>query len=78
MVWYSLYLGLARTIYIYGAYIYGIFSREIAKYTVIYGSYIRFWPTLPIPQGLQGSGQGTVNKHITIRQVIVQKIPSTY
>ena len=37
------YVGLARTIYI--RYIYGIFGREIIKYTVIYGVYIRFWPT---------------------------------
>jgi len=29
--------GLARTIYI--RFIYGIFGREIAKYTVIYGVY---------------------------------------
>ena len=27
-------------------YIYGILGREIIKYTVIYGVYIRFWPTL--------------------------------
>jgi hypothetical protein len=40
----SKYLGLARTIYI--RCIYGIFGREIIKYTVIYGVYIRFWPTL--------------------------------
>jgi hypothetical protein len=25
---------------------YGIFGREITKYTVIYGVYIQFWPTL--------------------------------
>jgi hypothetical protein len=25
---------------------YGILNREITKYTVIYGAYIRFWPTL--------------------------------
>ena len=37
-------LGLARTIYI--RCIYGIFSRRFFKYTVIYGVYIRFWPTL--------------------------------
>jgi hypothetical protein len=37
-------IGLARTIYI--RCIYGIFNREITKYTVIYGAYIRFWPTL--------------------------------
>ena len=40
----SSYLGLARTIYI--RFIYGIFYREFTKYTVIYGEYIRFWPTL--------------------------------
>ena len=40
------YLGLARTIYI--RCIYGIFGREIIKYTVIYGVYIQFWPTLHI------------------------------
>jgi len=27
---------------------YGIFGREITKYTFIYGVYIRFWPTLHI------------------------------
>jgi len=37
-------LGLARTIYI--RFTYGIFGREITNYTVIYGVYIRFWPTL--------------------------------
>ena len=38
------YLGLARTgVYLY---LYGIFGREITKYTVIYDVYIRFWPTL--------------------------------
>jgi hypothetical protein len=40
------YLGLARTIYI--RCIYGISGRVITKYTVIYGVYIRFWPTLNI------------------------------
>jgi len=37
-------VGLARTIYIRCTY--GIFGREITKYTVIYGVYIRSWPTL--------------------------------
>ena len=37
-------VGLARTIYI--RCMYGVFGREINKYTVIYGVYIRFWPTL--------------------------------
>ena len=39
-------LGVARIIYI--RCIYGIFGREITKCTVIYGAYIRFWPTLCI------------------------------
>jgi len=43
---YAVYVGLARTIYI--RCIYGIFGREITKFTVIYGVYIRFWPTLCI------------------------------
>jgi hypothetical protein len=47
------YVLLARTIYI--RCIYGIFGRKITKYTVIYGVYVRFWPTLyiwlwPIPK----------------------------
>ena len=39
-------VGLARTIYIRCTY--GIFGREITKYTGIYGVYIRFWPTLEL------------------------------
>jgi hypothetical protein len=37
-------VGLARTIHIQCTY--GICGREITKYTVIYGVYIQFWPTL--------------------------------
>ena len=37
-------VGLAITIYI--RCIYGLFGRNITKYTVIYGVYIQFWPTL--------------------------------
>jgi len=33
-----------KTIYI--RFKYGIFGREITKYTVIYGVYLGFWPTL--------------------------------
>ena len=33
---------------IYGV-LYGISGREITIHTVIYGVYIRSWPTLPIP-----------------------------
>jgi hypothetical protein len=43
---YALCVRLARTMYI--RCIYGIFGREITKDTVIYGVYIRFWPTLSI------------------------------
>ena len=31
---------------IYIQYIFSILSREITDYTVIYGAYIRLWPTL--------------------------------
>jgi hypothetical protein len=44
----SVFVELARTISI--RYIYGIFGRETTIYTVIYGVYIRFWPTLRICQ----------------------------
>ena len=43
---YQQYVGLARTIYI--RCIYGTFGREITQYTVIYGVYKRFWPTLAV------------------------------
>jgi len=42
----DLLLGLARAIYI--RCVYGTFGREITIYMVIYGVYIRFWPTLLI------------------------------
>ena len=32
--------------HIYIRCVYGIFGREFTIYTVIYGVYIRFWPTL--------------------------------
>jgi len=37
-------IGLAQILYI--RCIYGIFGRKIINYSVIYGAYIRFWPTL--------------------------------
>ena len=40
------WLGLAKNICI--RCVYGIFGRKITIYTVIYGVYIRFWPTLPM------------------------------
>jgi hypothetical protein len=41
-------VGLSRTIYIRCTY--GIFGREITKYMVIYGVFVRLWPTLhPTP-----------------------------
>jgi len=39
-------IGLASTIHT--QCMYGMFGREITKYTVTYGEYIRFWPTLGI------------------------------
>jgi len=42
-------LRLARTLYIRCAY--GIFDRGITKYTVIYGVYIRLWPTPHMSSG---------------------------
>jgi len=42
-------VGLARTIYI--RCVYGIFGREITRYTDIYGVCIRFWPTLYMCNG---------------------------
>ena len=43
-------VGLARTIYI--RCIYGNLGREITKYTVIYGVYVRSWPTLLFLHGV--------------------------
>jgi hypothetical protein len=39
--------------HIYIRCIYGNLGREITKYTVIYGAYIRFWPTLVMHNGGQ-------------------------
>ena len=44
LVYHCACIGLARTIYIRCIYV--VLAREITKYTVIYGVYIRFWPTL--------------------------------
>jgi hypothetical protein len=44
VICYLSFVGLARTIYM--RCLYGVFGREINKYTVIYGVYPRFWPTL--------------------------------
>jgi hypothetical protein len=41
---YVICIGLARTIYI--RCVYGMFGRENTQYMVIYGVYIRSWPTL--------------------------------
>jgi len=42
----QIYVQLARTLYT--RCMYGIISREKPVYTVLYGVYIRFWPTLII------------------------------
>ena len=50
--WHILNKPCNRTVYVwvwpepYIRFIYGILGREITKYTVIYGVYKRFWPTL--------------------------------
>ena len=41
----DLFVGLVRTVYIYTVYI-RYFGRDVTKYMVIYGVYIRFWTTL--------------------------------
>ena len=51
----SLFVGLARTIYIWCTY--GIFGLEITKYTVYIYVYIRFWPTLIISLACAGFGR---------------------
>jgi len=56
-------LGLARTIYI--RCIYSFFGREITKYTVIYGVYIRFWPTLNIIYIAGFAALGCTHKEVT-------------
>ena len=49
-------VGLARAIYIRCTY--GNFGREITKYTVIYGVYIWFWPTLQMCCQYRQKGEG--------------------
>jgi len=39
-------IGLARTVYVYG--VSQFFWQGNHQYTVIYGVYIRFWPTLVV------------------------------
>ena len=53
---------MARTIYV--RCIYGIFGREITKYTVIYGVCIRFWPNLNM--GIEEYYPATVLFSITV------------
>ena len=57
MIWNAIWricrVGLNHTfIGIYGV-LYGISGREITIHTVIYGVYIRFWPTLQMCKNLQ-------------------------
>jgi hypothetical protein len=56
------YAGLARNIYIRCTY--GILGREITKYTVIYGVYIRFWPTQHICMSALQRGEVAYQKHV--------------
>jgi hypothetical protein len=43
-----IYVGWARTTYTCIRCTYGIFSKEITVHTVLYGVYIRLWPTLRV------------------------------
>ena len=56
---------MARTIYIRCKY--GIFGREITKYTVIYGVYIRFWPTVNIDIWQTDTGRSVAYRHVAHR-----------
>ena len=53
-------VGLARTMYI--RCVYGIYGRKFTDYTVIYGVYIGFWPTLVVcfAGGDSSAGPGKV------------------
>jgi hypothetical protein len=48
LTWSIFRVGQNHIYTVYIRYFCGIFGREITKYTVIYGVYIRFWPTLSI------------------------------
>jgi hypothetical protein len=73
-------LGLARTINIRCTY--GIFGREVTKYTVIYGVYIRFWPALrmSVHPGYPLETPHTVytrflpNSSINVRRVLTTRV----
>jgi hypothetical protein len=72
----------------YGVYTYGIFGSESTKYTVVYGVYIRFWPTLLLCQGLCSfkplcykdsttNSRHTMNKAFKLREA-ERKVQETY
>ena len=66
-------------IIVYMQCIQGTLGREIIRYTVTYGVYIRFWPTLNI---LQNSVDrhlriSTVDRHLSISQVHKHTEPHT-
>jgi len=44
--------------------IHGIFGREITKYTVMYGVYIRLWPTVHSCRQRNGLVGGTANRNM--------------
>ena len=71
-----IYIGLARTIYI--RCVYGIFGREITIHTVIYGVYIRFWPTQTINHCYAliflCNGQGRANINTGVKQELFDMI----
>jgi hypothetical protein len=63
-------IGLARPIYLYlyKGCTYGVISiREITKYTVIYGVYTRFWPTLHMHERLLPGEESSMEPAIWIQ-----------
>ena len=60
---------------IYKRCIYSIYGREITKYTVIYGVYARFWPTLHIHRIYTALANPT---HITMSKDHRSGQPYTY
>ena len=66
----SVYLGLARTIYIYTVYIRYFWQENHQIYGHIRCIYIRFWPTLSIPNaGLHWSAFSAVSFPRSMKQV---------
>jgi len=60
------YRYLCICIYMYIRCIHGIFGREITKYTVLYGVYIRFWSTLSTAGTIRGTYLHTAQRQVAV------------